>query len=310
PVAASVATAGGQTFGYDSLVVSPGIDFRWDAIEGYDRAAAKLMPHAWRAGDQLLLLKQQVEAMPAGGVVVIAPPVQPFRAPPAPYERASMLAYYLKDANPTAKILIVDSRPEIEEHAQLQQAWDELYPGMIEWISGDGQLRGVDVAGMTVVSASGARHTGNVVNVIPPQQAGAIAFSSDLVDGSGWCPVDPRSFESIRQVGVHVIGDACIAGEMPKAASAANTQAKACAAAIVAKISGEPAPDPFLMSVFYGLLGRKSAISNVGVYRVIDGEIRKVSGGVTAADASSKTRRKEMKYAGGWFKAITTEAFG
>jgi len=310
PVSKSITTEGGQKLGYDILVMSPGISFRWDAIDGYDHEAIEAMPHAWQAGKQTLLLKGQIEAMADGGVVIIAPPVAPFRAPPAPYERASMLASFLKDAKPNSKILIVDSRSEIEESELLRAAWNDLYPGMIEWIEGSGQLQRVDVKGMTVYSANGEKYTGDVVNVIPPQQAGAIAHSADLVDKSGWCPVNPSSFESARHEDIYVIGDACSAGEMPKAASSANTQAKVCAASIVAKITGAPLPDPFLMSIFYGLIDRKRAISSVGVYRVVDGQIRKISGGMTAADASSKVHRKEMKYARGWFHSITSEAFG
>lgn len=316
PVAKSMTTAGGQKLGYDILVMSPGIDFRWDAIEGYDRAAAELMPHAWKPGEQTLLLKKQIEAMPDGGSLIIAPPVAPFRAPSGPYERASMCAYYFKQAKPNSKILIVDSRLKMEEHLQLHQAWDDLYPGMIDWIAGNGQLQRVDVKEMTVHSASGERYTGDVVNLIPPQQAGAIAHSADLVDETGWCPVDSRSFESTRHEGIYVIGDACIAGEMPKAASAANTQAKVCAAAIVAKISDVPLPEPFLVSVFYSLLGKKRAISEVSTYRVVDGQIRKTAGGVSAASTPAtavqarKTRRRELKFAEGWFESITSEAFG
>jgi len=221
-----------------------------------------------------------------------------------------MLAYYLKQAKPSSKILIVDSRSEIDEYPQLRQAWNDLYPGMIQWVAGDGPLQRVDVKGKAVYSASGERYTGEVINVIPPQRAGAIARSADLADAGGWCPVDPRSFESTRHAGIYVIGDACRAGDMPKAASSANTQAKICAAAIAARSAGESLPEPFLISVFYGLLGRRSAISNIGIYRVVDGRIRRTAGGITPVEASGKTRRKEMKYATGWFRSITEQAFG
>lgn len=312
PAAKSVALKGGKSLSYDHLVVAPGIDFRWGAIEGYDEAASEVMPHAWKAGPQTALLRKQIQAMDDGGVVVIATPEGPFRAPSAPYERASMIAFYLKDNKSKSKILIVDARDEFEEKAQFIGAWENLYPGMIELIraSYGGMVRKADPSTMTVVGKNGESYKGNVINVIPPQKAGAIAQAAGLADDDGWCPVDQRTFESSKHKGVHVIGDSCKAGEMPKAASAASTQAKACAAAIVSSLSGTDMPEPLFVSVFYSVVERRYGISNAHVYRLVDGEIKAVSGGPSPEKESKKFRRREAQFAESWYEAITGDAFG
>ena len=313
--AAAIDTAGkklttksGQTLNYDHLVVSPGIDFRWDEIEGYDEAASEKIPHAWQAGPQTELLYKQIEAMNDGGVVVITTPPGVFRAPSAPYERASMVAFYLKEHKPKSKVLILDSGGTFEEHDLFMQAWEELFPGVIEWVK-NSQVVKADAGAMTVSTKGGDTHKGDVINIIPPQKAGAIANVAGLTDESGWCPVNQRTFESTKQKAIYIIGDACIAGDMPKAGSAANTQAKACAAAIVSSFTGKAMPEPVFMSIFYSLIGDQYAISDARLYRVTDGQIRKVSGGLSAMKAPEKVRRKEMEHAKGWYKAITSDAF-
>ncbi|MFQ5661282.1 MAG: NAD(P)/FAD-dependent oxidoreductase [Gammaproteobacteria bacterium] len=309
PESKKVTTKGGQSLNYDRLVVSPGISFRWDAIEGYDAADAEKIPHAWQAGAQTELLKKQLESMKDGGVVVIAVPKTPFRAPPAPYERASMIAYYLNGTKPKSKVMILDANDDFEEHELMTQAWKKLYPGMIEWVK-SGPVMKVDAGAMTVHTKDGQSHKGDVINVIPPQQAGEIARLAGLTDDTGWCPIDQKTFESKSVKGIHIIGDSCNAGEMAKAGSGANTQAKVCAAAIASEFLGTSMPDPDFVTVFYGLIGKKYAISNAWFYRYQGGEIKKVSGGLSKLKASKKDRRQEMKYAKGWYQSITSEAFG
>jgi sulfide dehydrogenase [flavocytochrome c] flavoprotein subunit len=312
PAAKKVELKGGKSLSYDYLVVSPGIAFRWGEIEGYDEAASEVMPHAWKAGPQTVLLRKQIEAMEDGGVVIIAPPAGPFRAPSAPYERASMIAYYLKENKPKSKVLIVDSRDEFDEKAQFKGAWEKLYPGMIELVraSYGGMVQKADPSTMTVIAKAGESYKGNVINVIPPQRAGEIAHAAGLVDDDGWCPVDQKTFESAKHKGIHVIGDSCIAGDMPKAASAASTQGKACAAAIVSSLSGTPMPDPLHASVFYSLLDKRYGISNAHLYRLVDGRIKVVSGGPSPEKASKKFRRREAEFANSWYAAITADTFG
>src|SRR6195256_3466787 len=199
------------------------------------------MPHAWKAGEQTLLLRRQLEAMDDGGTVVLACPAAPWRFPPAPYERASLIAHYLKTNKPRSKVLILDAKDGFSQQRLFEGAWNELYPGMIERIalSQGGRVASVDPATGTIVTDFG-NYTAQVASVIPPQKAGRIAEIAGAADNTGWCPIDPVSFGSEILPNIHVIGDACIAGQLPKSASAANAQGNACAAVIVNLIAGRP----------------------------------------------------------------------
>ena len=307
-----VALTNNARVSYDRLVLAPGIDLRWDALPGYSEAASERMPHAWKAGEQTLLLRRQLEAMEDGGTVIISAPANPFRCPPGPYERASLIAYYLKTKKPKSKLILLDAKDAFSKQGLFQNAWKELYPGMLEWVplSAGGKVTSVDVADMTLVTEFG-KHKATVANVIPPQKAGRIAETAGAADRSGWCPVDPVTFESRQQPNIHVIGDAAIMGAMPKSAFAANAQAKVCAAA-VAKLLGGSSPDqPKLINTCYSLVAPDYGISVAGVYRAADGQLKEVegSGGVSPIDASSSTRALEARLADGWFKTITEEVF-
>lgn len=308
-----VALTNNARISYDRLVLAPGIDLRWDALPGYSEAASERMPHAWKAGEQTLLLRRQLEAMEDGGTVIISAPANPFRCPPGPYERASLIAYYLKTKKPKSKLILLDAKDAFSKQGLFQNAWKELYPGMLEWVplSAGGKVTSVDVADMTLVTEFG-KHKATVANVIPPQKAGRIAETAGAADRSGWCPVDPVTFESRQQPNIHVIGDAAIMGAMPKSAFAANAQAKVCAAA-VAKLLGGSSPDqPKLINTCYSLVAPDYGISVAGVYRAADGQLKEVegSGGVSPIDAPSLTRALEARLADGWFKTITEEVFG
>ena len=308
-----VALTNNARVSYDRLVLAPGIDLRWDALPGYSEAASERMPHAWKAGEQTLLLRRQLEAMEDGGTVIISAPANPFRCPPGPYERASLIAYYLKTKKPKSKLILLDAKDAFSKQGLFQNAWKELYPGMLEWVplSAGGKVTSVDVADMTLVTEFG-KHKATVANVIPPQKAGRIAETAGAADRSGWCPVDPVTFESRQQPNIHVIGDAAIMGAMPKSAFAANAQAKVCAAA-VAKLLGGSSPDQAkLINTCYSLVAPDYGISVAGVYRAADGQLKEVegSGGVSPIDAPSSTRALEARLADGWFKTITEEVFG
>ena len=308
-----VALTNNARVSYDRLVLAPGIDLRWDALPGYSEAASERMPHAWKAGEQTLLLRRQLEAMEDGGTVFISAPANPFRCPPGPYERASLIAYYLKTKKPKSKLILLDAKDAFSKQRLFQNAWKELYPGMLEWVplSAGGKVTSVDAADMTLVTEFG-KHKATVANVIPPQKAGRIAETAGAADRSGWCPVDPVTFESRQQPNIHVIGDAAIMGAMPKSAFAANAQAKVCAAA-VAKLLGGSSPDQAkLINTCYSLVAPDYGISVAGVYRAADGQLKEVegSGGVSPIDAPSSTRALEARLADGWFKTITEEVFG
>ena len=309
----TVALDSGETLSYDRLVLAPGIDIRWDALPGYDEAAANRMPHAWKAGDQTMLLRRQLEAMEDGGLVVISAPANPFRCPPGPYERASLIAYYLKTRKPHSKLIVLDSKDVFSKQRLFQNAWKELYPGLLEWVSlsSGGKVISVDPTTNTLVTDF-AKHEAKVANVIPPQKAGRIAERAGVADQTGWCAIDPVTFESQLQPNIHVIGDAAIAGGMPKSAFAANAQAKVCAAAVVKLLRGETPVSPKLINTCYSLAAPDYGISIAGVYHPANGQLAEVpgSGGVSPVDAPRSTRSLEAMLANDWFRTITTEVFG
>jgi sulfide dehydrogenase [flavocytochrome c] flavoprotein subunit len=313
PQARTAGLADGTSLAYDRLVLAPGIDLRFDALPGYDEAAAAKMPHAWKAGEQTLLLRKQLEAMDDGGLVVIAAPANPYRCPPGPYERACLIAYYLKTKKPRSKLLILDAKDTFSKQRLFQNAWKELYPGLVEWISlsQGGKVNAVDSSTNTLITDFG-NHTAQVANVIPPQRAGHIAGIAGVADNTGWCAIDPVTFESKSVPNIHVIGDACIAGAMPKSAFSANAQAKACAGAVATLIAGGAPAAPKLINTCYSLAAPGYGFSVAGVYHPKNGLLAEVegSGGVSPADAPRDFRAREAVYAQSWFETTTAEVFG
>ena len=308
--ARTVTLSDGVRLGYDRLVTAPGVDIRWDSLSGYTEAAAEQMPHAWKAGPQTLLLRNQLEAMADGGTVIISAPANPFRCPPGPYERASLIAYYLKTKKPKSKLIVLDAKDAFSKQGLFQNAWKELYPNL-EWVplSKGGNVNSVDVGAMMLITDFD-RYRGDVVNVIPPQKAGRIAEVAGVTNNTGWCPINPETFESTLQPGIHVIGDATIAGAMPKSAFAANAQAKVCAAAVVKLLAGQKPDEPRLINTCYSLAAPDYGISIANVYRSKDGVLVDAGGGVSPANAPASFRAQEAMFANGWFKTITGEVFG
>jgi len=307
-----VGLADGTSLAYDRLVLAPGIDLRFDALSGYDEAAAARMPHAWKAGEQTMLLRKQLDAMDDGGLVALAVPAAPSRCPPAPYERASLIAHYLKTRKPRCKVLILDAKDAIPQQRLFENAWKKLYPGMIERVSlsQGGRVTSVDPATNTIVTDFG-NYTAQVANVIPPQKAGRIASIAGAVDNTGWCPIDPVTFASKLVPDIHVIGDACIAGGIPKSASAANAQGKACASAVANLIAGVQPAIPRLVGACYNTVAPGYAFSLSGIYQPRDGMFAEIEGGGTSpVDAPREVRTREADDAESWYKTITVEAFG
>ncbi len=251
--------------------------------------------------------------MDDGGLVVISAPANPFRCPPGPYERASLIAHYLKTKKPKSKLIVLDAKDAFSKQKLFQQAWAQLYPGLLEWVplSKGGAVTSVDVATRTFVTDFG-RHEAKVANVIPPQKAGRIADVAGVTDRSGWCPIDPVTFESKLVPGIHVIGDAAIAGAMPKSAFAANSQAKACAAAVAKLLTGAAPSTPKLINTCYSLVAPDYGISVAGVYVPAGGQLADVpgAGGVSPSEAPRLARAVEAALAEAWFRTITGEVFG
>ena len=255
----SVRLAGGAPLAYDRLVVSPGIDFMLEQVEGYAAHGERVL-HAWKAGPQTAALRRQIEAMPDGGVYLLAVPMLPYRCPPAPYERACQVAGYFKRAKPRAKVLVLDANQEItSEAAHFQRAWQELYPGMIDYRPNStviGVERGAVRTDFETVK-------GDVLNVVPPQRAADIAVQAGLIThNKRWCDVDWRTMESTAVRYVHVLGDATLpASAMPKSGHMAHDQAKVCAAAIVALLNDRPPPpQPEMTSTCYSFVSDAEAV--------------------------------------------------
>lgn len=308
----TVTTASG-TMAYDRLIVAPGIDFIWDGVPGYSEAAAEAAPHAWKAGPQTALLARQLEAMSDGGVVVIAVPRGPFRCPPGPYERASMIAWYLKGKKPRSKVMIVDPADNFSKQGLFLEGWKKHYGDMIKWVPGKdgGRVERVDVAAKTV-KTEGETIRAAVMNIIPPQRAGAIARTIGVADNTGWCPIDPLTFESKLVKGVHVVGDAAIAPPLPKSGTAANTEAKVAAAAVVEMLAGRTPASQVLSNTCYSLVTPDWGISVTGIHNTAATGITtpQGSGGVSPAGRDDAFRKQEAAYARAWYASITRDAWG
>ena len=313
-----VKTRGGKSYAFDRCIVSPGVDFKWDTVDGLDaKVAANTIPHAWKAGPQTELLRSQLEAMKDGGTVVICAPPNPFRCPPGPYERASQIAMYLQRNKPKSKVLILDAKDKFSKQGLFTEAWKKFYGfgtdnAMIEWKSASegGIIESVDPNTLTVQGQVDETKA-DVLNIIPAQKAGKIAFASELTNDSGWCPVDLGTFESTLVPGVHVIGDASAAKGMPKSGYAANSQAKVCAAAVAAMLNGKQAPVPSWTNTCYSIAAENWGFSVAAVYKLAEdrGKISKVSGGLTPMGASDDAHAREVLYAHSWFNNITSDMF-
>lgn len=323
--ARTVTTAGGKSFKYDRCIVSPGVDFRWDTIEGYDATVAESIPHAWKAGPQTVTLRKQLEAMKDGGTVVIAPPPNPFRCPPGPYERASQIAHYLKQHKPKSKVIILDPKPKFSKQGLFTAGWEKHYGfktdnAMIEWHgtpegSKDNVLQSLDAKSRTVKTEFN-EISADVLNIIPAQKAGKVAFDAGLTNDSGWCPVDLKTFESTIHKNIHVIGDSAIQSPMPKSGYAANSEAKVCAVAVVALLNDMATPQPSYVNTCYSIIAPGDGVSVAAVYRYNNesGKIESVkgAGGLTPGydKSSMEMRAREEKYAHSWFRNITHDVFG
>jgi sulfite dehydrogenase len=310
--ARTVKLARGGDLKYDRLVVSPGIDFMFDQIAGYEQAMSdERVLHAWKAGPQTVALQRQLAQMRQGGVYVLSVPLAPYRCPPGPYERASQVANYFKKYNPRAKVLIVDANPDVTSKGPLfKKAWADLYPGMIEF-RGNSKAVAVD-ARSGVVKTEVEEVKGDVLNVVPPHRAGDIAVKAGLVNANNrWCGVDWRTTESTAVKGVHVLGDATLSAPgMPKSGSMANQQAKVCAAAVVALLNGrEPLADPRIVNTCYSYVSDDEVIHVASVHE-LDAAKKTFVAIKGAGGVSSARNTLEGKYAWSWAQNIWSDMLG
>ena len=315
---------GSGSISYDILVLSPGITFDHSTVDGSSDAVAEQMPHAWKAGPQTSLLAKQIAGMRQGGLLIIAPPENPFRCPPGPYERAALALAHFKEHNPTAQVVILDAKEKHSKQGAFREGWTRVYGGEataegnfegpnLKWIKGSNGGKVVEVNGATntVITEDGEEHKGDVVNYIPKQVAGAICKDAGLVNATGWCDVDLDFKSKVCDI-VFVIGDASVASPMPKSGHSASSQAKNVAATIAAQMAGEEAPPWTGSNTCYSFISEKYGISVVAIYAVKDGKRVKVkgAGGVAFKGKSLRHHAKEAKYARGWYKGITSDMFG
>src|SRR5438105_10596411 len=305
----TVRLARGGDIAYERLIVSPGVDFLFGELQGFEAAMASgRVLHAWKAGPQTVALRRQLEQMRDGGMYVLSIPLAPYRCPPGPYERTSMVAAYFKQAKPRSKVLVLDANPDVTSKGPLfKRAWSELYPGIIEY-RGNSRAVGVDANTMSVkLEVEDVK--GDVLNVVPPHRAGDIAAKAGLITTNNrWCDVDWRTMESKAVKGVHVLGDSTLsAPAMPKSASMANNHAKIAAAAIVELLNGrDPAPVK-IINTCYSFVSQREAIRVSSVHEWEPGQgtliAVKGAGGVSAARSEA-----EANYAWNWARTIWADS--
>ncbi|CRK76602.1 MULTISPECIES: NAD(P)/FAD-dependent oxidoreductase [Nereida] len=305
-----VTLAGGAKLTYDKLVLSPGIDFVDNAVAGWDVTAQNAMPHAYKGGSQTELLKAQLAAMPEGGVFAMVAPPNPYRCPPGPYERVSMVAHYLKANNPTAKIIVADPKPKFSKMALFQEGWANNYGGMIDWVGeefGGGNVE-VDPNGMTL-SIDGEVVSVDVCNVIPAMKAGKIAEIAGVTQGN-WAPVNAADMSSKADADVYVLGDASQQGDMPKSGFSANSQAKVCANAIRGALTGSRVFPAKFSNTCWSLIDTDNGVKVGATYEATDEKIAKVDGFISSTGESSEVRKATYLESEGWYSGITADMFG
>jgi NADPH-dependent 2,4-dienoyl-CoA reductase/sulfur reductase-like enzyme len=308
-----VRLADGAAVPYDRLVLSPGIALDYDSVPGWSRAAAQAMPHAWQAGPQSVLLKRQLDAVPDGGLIVMIAPPNPYRCPPGPYERVSMMAHALKSSGRgNARIVIIDPKRNFSKQPLFQQGWETYYPGMIEWLSPmiHAGVSRVDADSMTVETGFETYRNADLVNVIPRQTAGRIAVDAGLTDGDGYCPIDPASMASRRDPAVFVLGDAAVGGDMPKSAFAASSQAAVVAERIRHELLDAPATEARYRNKCWSLIAEGDSVFVGGTYEPRDGRIAQVDSEISSLEDGNPVRQRNYADSAAWYLALTTRLFG
>jgi len=307
-----VKLADGTTLPYDRLVVAPGIDIKFDSVPGYSEAAAEIMPHAYKPGPQMQLLKKQLHALQDGATIVMLAPPNPYRCPPGPYERVSCMAHVLKAKGHTkSKIVIIDPKEKFSKMALFQEGWQKYYPGMVEWMDPKmhGGVKGVDPKALTVTTDFETIKA-DMVNVIPAQMAGKIARDAGLANQTGYCPIDPANMKSAIDSNIYVLGDAAIAGAMPKSAFAANSHAKVVAMAVRGELTGARTFPPRYANTCWSVIAKDDTVKIGGRYEPRDGAIVEAEGFVSKVGEDAGVRAQTAEENMGWYAGITADIFG
>ncbi len=307
-----VRLADGSTLPYDRLVLSPGVDLKYDSVPGWGRAHEETMPHAWKAGPQTALLKAKLDAVPDSGIIVVIAPPNPFRCPPGPYERVSMMAHLLKTTGRArSKIMVLDAKDKFSKQALFQEGWEKHYPGMIEWLppSVHDGIKTVDPRTNTVETGF-ETYKAALVNVIPAQMAGAIAREAGLADTTGFCPIDAASMASTIDPNIHIVGDACVGGDMPKSAFSANSQAKVAAMMVRAALTGAKSFPPRYANTCWSMIDTEDTVKVGGRYENKDGKITAVENFISQTGETASQRKQTQSENIGWYDGIAADVFG
>ena len=309
----SVRTRGGRGYGYDRLVLSPGIDIKYDSIPGYSREAARIMPHAYTTdAAQKRLLKRQLAGMRDGGTVAMVMPNNPFRCPPGPYERACMIAHFLKTRKPKSKLVILDPKRSFSKQPVFEEAFAKYYKDIIELNLSteldDFTVVSVDPKTREIATKAGKKVRADVANIIPQQRAGEIAMKAGVSDGD-WCAVDPENFTSKKADDIYVLGDAAIGAEMPKSAFSANSQAKVVAADIAAVLAKKEKFEPRFRNTCWSLLAPDDDVKIGANYTPKGGKLDASGGFVSQPNETADLRRENYKESVAWYANITAEMF-
>ena len=306
-----VRLADGSTLDYDRLVVAPGIDLKFDSVPGYSEAAAEIMPHAWKPGAQTELLKKQLDSLSDGATIVMLAPPNPYRCPPGPYERVSCMAHVLKSkGHSKSHIVVIDPKDKFSKMALFQEGWQKHYPGMVEWMDPQmhGGVKSVDPKAKTVTTDLETIKA-NLVNVIPAQMAGKIARDAGLANQTGFCPIDATNMKSDQDPNVFVLGDAAIAGAMPKSAFAANSQAKVVAMAVRGELANARTFPARYANTCWSIIETDDTVKVGGRYEPKDGKIAEVEGFVSKTGESADIRKQTTDENMGWYSGIVADIF-
>lgn len=307
----TVRLVSGTDVPYDRLVVSPGIDLKYDSVPGYSIEAANIMPHAWKSGTQVQRLKHIVENMREGGTFVMIAPPNPYRCPPGPYERISMIARIFKERNPTAKIVVLDPKEKFSKQALFQEGWEAHYPGMINWIPASiyGTITSLDPK-TGVIETELDTFKADAATVIPAQTAGHIAITAGLADDSGWCPIDAASMRSAKDENIYVLGDASIAGAMPKSAFSANSQAKTAAMVIRNELTGSRQFPARYANTCWSLIATNDGVKVGARYQPGESQIEATNSFISQTGETPELRQQTYEESIGWYDGITKDIFG
>ncbi|HRD77311.1 MAG TPA: NAD(P)/FAD-dependent oxidoreductase [Hyphomicrobiaceae bacterium] len=301
----------GASLAYDRLVLSPGIDFIWESVPGYSEEVAKTMPHAYKAGEQTRILRSRLDAMEDGGVVVMVAPPTPYRCPPGPYERMCMIAHHLKTKKPKSKLVVLDPKREIISKGPVfNEAFNGMYKGIIENnLSNDIDsyvVTRIDPKTMEIETKAGKKVKAAVANIIPAMKAGQIAFKAGATEGN-WCPVNPGDFSSKKVANVFVLGDASVAGAMPKSGFSANSQAKVVANVIVADLAGKPKFPARYRNTCWSMLGPDNSVKVGANYKPED--LSAFEGFVSKPGEDAQLRKQTFEESLGWYSGIVSDTF-